>query len=307
MLAPTANGSLHGPETETILEARGVTKRYRTGASFGRGHEVVAVKNVSLTIHAGESVGLVGESGSGKTTLGRLLLRLEEPSEGEILFEGTDISHLGESQLRSARRHMQIVFQDPFSALNPWMTVSQAIGEPIWLRRGLRGDAVTREVERLLDIVGLPSTSKDRLPKEFSGGQRQRICLARALALEPRLLVLDEPTSALDVSVQAQILNLLRDMRTELGLTYLFISHDLAVVAYLCSRIGVMRYGELLEVASREQFVDRPAHAYTRALRDAVPEIGRPLPEDDQDAAAWATAMNGSGAASTIPTAARGL
>jgi ABC-type glutathione transport system ATPase component len=270
----TANGH----EAETMLEVRNLTKRFRTGGSFGRGHEVVAVKNVSLEIRAGESFGLVGESGSGKTTLGRLLMRLDEPSEGQILFRGTDITHMRQSQLAPFRREMQIVFQDPFSALNPWMSIGQAIAEPLWLRRGLRGDAVTREVERLLQMVGLPSGSKDRLPKEFSGGQRQRICLARALALEPHLLVLDEPTSALDVSVQAQILNLLRDMRRELGLTYVFISHDLAVVSYICTRIGVMRYGELLEVASREQFVEQPAHPYTRMLRDAVPEIGRPLP-----------------------------
>jgi ABC-type glutathione transport system ATPase component len=266
-----------GLASDVILEARNLTKRYRTGGSFGRGHDVVAVKDVSLQILAGESVGLVGESGSGKTTLGRLLMRLEEPTAGAILFRGEDITHTRQSELAAARREMQIVFQDPFSALNPRMTVAQAIGEPLWLRRGLRGDAVTREVIRLLDVVGLPSSSKDRLPREFSGGQRQRICLARALSLEPRLLVLDEPTSALDVSVQAQILNLLREMRRELGLTYLFISHDLAVVSYICNRIGVMRHGELLEVASREQFVTAPAHPYTRALRDAVPEIGRPL------------------------------
>jgi ABC-type glutathione transport system ATPase component len=176
---------------------------------------------------------------------------------------------------------MQIVFQDPFTALNPSMTIGDAIGEPLRLQRGLRGDWVTREIDRLLDIVGLPSSSRLRLPWEFSGGQRQRICLARALALEPRLLILDEPTSALDVSVQAQILNLLRDMRRELGLTYLFISHDLAVVGYLCERIGVMRHGKLLEVATREQFVRSPAHAYTRTLRDAIPEVGRPLPEEE--------------------------
>jgi ABC-type glutathione transport system ATPase component len=265
---------------DVILEARNLTKRFRTGGTFGRGHDVVAVKNVSLAVHQGESFGLVGESGSGKTTLGRLLLRLEEITEGTILFEGTDISHMDQRSLKPLRRHMQIVFQDPFTALNPWMTVGQAIGEPLWLRRRLRGPALERELVRLLDVVGLPAASRTRLPKEFSGGQRQRICLARSLALEPRLLVLDEPTSALDVSVQAQILNLLRDMRRELGLTYLFISHDLAVVAYMCERIGVMRYGELLEVATREQFIQHAEHPYTRTLREAVPEIGRPLPED---------------------------
>lgn len=237
------------------------------------------MNDVSLAIRAGESFGLVGESGSGKSTLGRLLLRLEEPTDGTILFEGVDISHMSEGSLRPLRRHMQMVFQDPFTALNPSMDIGRAIAEPLKLRRGLRGEEVTGEVIRLLDVVGLPASSQGRLPKEFSGGQRQRICLARALALEPRLLILDEPTSALDVSVQAQILSLLRDMRREFGLTYLFISHDLAVVAYMCERIGVMRYGELLELASREQFVLQPDHPYTRALRDAVPEIGRPLPE----------------------------
>ena len=269
-----------GVAAETIVEARGVTKRFRAGGSFGRGHEVLAVDDVSLAIQAGESFGLIGESGSGKTTLGRLLLRLEEPTAGTILFEGVDITHLKEAALRPLRRHMQVVFQDPFTALNPWMTIGQAIEEPLRICRGLRGEAVAREVHRLLDVVGLPASSRARLPKEFSGGQRQRVCLARALALEPRLLVLDEPTSALDVSVQAQILTLLKDMRQEFGLSYLFISHDLAVVAYLCERIGVMRHGALLEVASREQFVSNPAHSYTRTLRDAVPEIGRPLPEE---------------------------
>lgn len=264
-------------EDEVIVEARRLTKRFRTGGSFGRGHDVVAVKDVSLAIRAGEAFGLVGESGSGKTTLGRLLLRLEEPTDGELFFEGVNITHLKEAALRPLRRHMQVVFQDPFTALNPWMTVRQALAEPLRIVRGLGEDETAREIARLLDIVGLPSTSQDRLPKEFSGGQRQRICLARALTLQPRLLVLDEPTSALDVSVQAQILNLLRDMHRDLGLTYLLISHDLAVVAYLCNRVGIMRHGELLEVAPRERFVTSPEHEYTRTLRDAVPEIGRPL------------------------------
>jgi ABC-type glutathione transport system ATPase component len=292
-----SNGHLELGGAEVIMEARGVSKRFRTGGSFGRGHDVLAVNNVSLAIRAGESFGLVGESGSGKSTLGRLLLRLEEPTQGTIIFEGTDISHLDEGALRPLRRHMQMVFQDPFTALNPWMTIGQAIGEPLWVRRGLRGDAVTQEIARLLDIVGLPASSVDRLPKEFSGGQRQRICLARALALDPRLLILDEPTSALDVSVQAQILNLLREMRGALGLTYLFISHDLAVVAYMCERIGVMRGGELLEVASREQFIDRPDHSYTRTLRDSVPEIGRPLPDELDPVFEAARMSNGHAAA----------
>lgn len=262
-----------------IIEARGLTKRFRTGGGFGRGHEVTALKAVSLAVDPGESFGLVGESGSGKTTLGRLLLRLEEPTEGSILFEGRDITHLRGPALRRLRPRMQMVFQDPFTSLNPWMSVGQALAEPLRLHRGLAGAALEGEIRRLLDMVGLPAAYAGRRPRQFSGGQRQRIGLARALALEPHLLVLDEPTSALDVSVQAQILNLLRDLQRALRLTYVFISHDLAVVGHLCDRVGVMRHGQLVEVAPREVFVTRPRHAYSQALRDAVPEIGRPLLE----------------------------
>jgi ABC-type glutathione transport system ATPase component len=260
-----------------LVELQHLTKKFRSGGNFGRGHAVTAVSDVSLAIYEGEAFGLVGESGSGKTTLGRLLLRLEDATSGSIAFEGRDITHLGSSALRTIRPRMQMVFQDPFTSLNPWMTIGQALAEPLHIHRGLRGADLERESVRLLDLVGLPSTSLQRRPREFSGGQRQRICLARALALQPRLIVLDEPTSALDVSVQAQLLNLLRDLRREFNLTYVFVSHDLAVVAYLCDRIGVMRFGVLLEVASRETFVSDPAHAYTRALRDTVPEVGREL------------------------------
>lgn len=271
----------NGPPSEArpIIEARNVTKRFRTGGSFGLAHTVTAVDDVSLSIQAGEAFGLVGESGSGKTTLGRLLLRLEEPTSGKIVFEGNDVTHLREAELRAIRPHMQMVFQDPFTSLNPWMTIGQTLAEPLKIHRRLSGDALRREISRLLDAVGLPTNSAQRLPREFSGGQRQRVCLARALTLQPRLLVLDEPTSALDVSVQAQILNLLGELRREFGLTYLFISHDLAVVSHVCDRIGVMRFGVLLEIATREEFIRRPAQDYTRALRDAVPEIGRPLLE----------------------------
>ena len=260
-----------------LVEVQHLTKKFRSGGNFGRGHDVLAVSDVSLSIEAGEAFGLVGESGSGKTTLGRLLLRLDNATSGRIAFEGSDITHLGGSALRSIRPRMQMVFQDPFTSLNPWMTIGQALAEPLTIHRRLRGPELEREIARLLELVGLPSASQQRRPREFSGGQRQRICLARALALQPRLIVLDEPTSALDVSVQAQLLNLLRDLRGEFGLTYVFISHDLAVVSYLCDRIGVMRFGELLEVATREVFVTQPAHSYTRALRDAVPEVGREL------------------------------
>ncbi len=265
--------------TGIVLEARNVTKRFRSGGGFGKGHDVVAVDDVSLAIKAGETFGLVGESGSGKTTLGRLLLRLEEPTLGSIHFEGADITHLHGKALRNVRPGMQMVFQDPFTSLNPSLTVGQAIGEPLRVVRGLCGAAVGTEITRLLDVVGLSASSQSRLPKEFSGGQRQRVGLARALSLRPRLLILDEPTSALDVSVQAQILNLLRDLQREMALTYILISHDLAVVSYICDRVGVMRRGQLLEVAKRDHFVTSPSHDYSRALRDAVPEIGRPLIE----------------------------
>jgi peptide/nickel transport system ATP-binding protein len=261
-----------------VLEARGVSKVFRSGGSFGKAHLVTGVKDVSFEIMPGEAFGLIGESGSGKSTLGRLLLRLEEPTDGQILFAGTDIAHLSGFQLRRLRAGMQMVFQDPFNALNPTMTVGRALAEPIRLHRKLRGKALDGEIARLLDIVGLSTSALNRLPREFSGGQRQRICLARALALEPQLIVLDEPTSALDVSVQAQIINLLVDLKQQLGLTYIFISHDLSVIGQVCDRIGVMRRGEMLEITSRDQFIRSPENAYSRTLRDAVPEIGRPLP-----------------------------
>jgi len=261
-----------------LIEARDLVKRFRAGGSFGHGHDVIAVKNVSLAVYPGEAFGLVGESGSGKTTLGRLLLRLEEPTSGQILYDDKDITHLRGSELRQLRSAIQIVFQDPYQALNPWMTIRQAISEPLKLFRGLKGAELDRELANLLEMVGLPVSSQKRLPREFSGGQRQRICLARALALKPSLLVLDEPTSALDVSVQAQIINLLRELQRELNLTYVFISHDLAVVGQVCDRVGIMRYGELLEITTRDQFITNPANAYSRTLRDAVPEVGKLLP-----------------------------
>ncbi|HVW91508.1 MAG TPA: ATP-binding cassette domain-containing protein [Devosia sp.] len=262
-----------------VIEVRGVTKVFRAGGTFGAAHLVTAVKNVSFEVMPGEAFGLIGESGSGKSTLGRLMLRLEEPTDGQILFARTDIAHLPAPQLRRLRAGMQMVFQDPFNALNPSMTIRRALAEPLRIHRKLRGTALEAEIKRLLEMVGLPASAQDRLPREFSGGQRQRICLARALTLEPRLIVLDEPTSALDVSVQAQIINLLLDLKRELNLTYIFISHDLSVIGQVCDRIGVMRYGEMLEISSRDQFITAPENDYSRTLRDAVPEIGRPLPE----------------------------
>ena len=274
------------PPVRPVLEVRGVTKVFRSGGSFGKAHLVTAVNNVSFDILPGEAFGLIGESGSGKSTLGRLLLRLEEPTDGQIMFEGTDIAPLPAVQLRRLRAGMQMVFQDPFNALNPSMTIRRALAEPLRIHRKLNGKPLDGEIARLLDIVGLSPTTQNRLPKEFSGGQRQRICLARALALQPRLIVLDEPTSALDVSVQAQIINLLVDLKQQLNLTYIFISHDLSVVGQVCDRIGVMKRGELLEVTARDQFVFAPQTEYARSLRDAVPEIGRPLPVPLADKAA---------------------
>jgi ABC-type glutathione transport system ATPase component len=265
------------PSVRPVLEVRGVTKVFRSGGSVGKAHLVTAVDNVSFDIRPGEAFGLIGESGSGKSTLGRLLLRLEQPTDGQIMFEGTDIAPLPNVQLRKLRSGMQMVFQDPFNALNPTMTIRRALAEPLRIHRKLRGQALDAEIARLLEIVGLSPSTQNRLPKEFSGGQRQRICLARALALQPRLIVLDEPTSALDVSVQAQIINLLVDLKQQLNLTYIFISHDLSVVGQVCDRIGVMKRGQLLEVTDRDQFVTDPQTDYARSLRDAVPEIGRPL------------------------------
>jgi len=269
-----------------LLEVRGVTKVFRSGGSFGKAHLVQAVNNVSFDILPGEAFGLIGESGSGKSTLGRLLLRLEKPTDGQIMFEGTDIAPLPDVQLRRLRAGMQMVFQDPFNALNPSMSIRRALAEPLKIHRKLRGKALDDEIKRLLEIVGLSASTQHRMPKEFSGGQRQRVCLARTLALQPRLIVLDEPTSALDVSVQAQIINLLVDLKQQLNLTYIFISHDLSVVGQVCDRIGVMKRGELLEVTSRDQFVVNPQTEYARSLRDAVPEIGRPLPAPLADKAA---------------------
>ena len=274
------------PQTRPVLEVRGVSKVFRGGGSFGKAPLVTAVSNVSFDIMPGEAFGLIGESGSGKSTLGRLLLRLEQPTEGQIMFEGTDIALLPQVQLRKLRAGMQMVFQDPFNALNPSMTIRRALAEPLRIQRKLSGKALQMEIDRLITMVGLSPTTQDRLPREFSGGQRQRICLARALALQPRLIVLDEPTSALDVSVQAQIINLLVDLKQELNLTYIFISHDLSVIGQICDRIAVMKRGELVEVTSRDQFIAGPATDYARSLRDAVPEIGRPLPASFADEAA---------------------
>lgn len=234
-----------------------------------------AVDGVSLTVQRGETVGLVGESGCGKSTLGRTLLRLEEPTAGRIEVDGTDIAPLRPAALQPYRRRLQMVFQDPFASLNPRHSIGEILGTPLAVHGLAKGGERQRQVQRMLDQVGLPRAALQRYPHEFSGGQRQRIGIARALILQPELIVCDEPVSALDLSIQAQILNLLSAMKAEHGLAYLFISHDLSVVQYFADRVIVMYLGRVVESADRRSLWAHPRHPYTRALMDAVPDPAR--------------------------------
>ena len=278
-----------------LVEIRNLTKVFAFAESpFGGRHsgEVRAVDDVSLDIHPGETLGLVGESGSGKSTLGRLILRLVEPTSGSVVFDGVDLLKAKGTELRRLRRHMQIIFQDPFGSLDPRYRVEDVIAEPLILHRKMldqrvdrrvAGEEVVREnlsrngrrqrVRELLRAVGMDESAMPRYPHEFSGGQRQRIGIARALALRPKFIVADEPVSALDVSVGAQIVNLLQQLQRDFGLTYLFISHSMPVVRYLSTRTAVMYRGKIVEIGSTEQITSRPQHPYTRKLLAATPEM----------------------------------
>ena len=261
--------------SETILEVRDLVKHFPMGGGGllgGKPAVVKAVDGVSFSIRRGETLGLVGESGCGKTTTGRCILQLEKPTSGQIIFEGQEITAFSEKELRKVRRRMQVIFQDPYSSLNPRMTVGQIIAEPLavhdivperWARKA--------RVTQLLSHAGLLPAMADRYPHELSGGQRQRVGVARALAMEPSLIICDEPVSALDVSIQAQIINLLEELQAEFGLTYLFVAHDLSVVRHISDRVAVMYLGKIVEITDRKSLYESPQHPYTKALLSAVP------------------------------------
>ncbi len=260
--------------TEPLYQITNVSKVFRLGSRFWprRGRTLQAVDDVSLSIMPGETLGLVGESGCGKSTLARCLSRLYDISDGQLIFDGTDISHLGPRQMRPVRRQIQMVFQDPYASLNPRRRVADLIAEPLRIHLNLPEAAVKARVADLLEQVGLLPDHAARYPHEFSGGQRQRIGIARAIALEPKMVILDEPVSALDVSVQAQIVNLLADLQDRLKLTYLFVAHDLSVVRQVSTRIAVMYLGSIVEIGDADQIFGQPAHPYTQALISAVPK-----------------------------------
>jgi peptide/nickel transport system ATP-binding protein/oligopeptide transport system ATP-binding protein len=255
-----------------LLDVKNLRKSFRVNDSLGRSTgQLVAVDKISFQLHQGETLGLVGESGCGKSTTGKLILQLLRPDSGEVYFAGDELTHLSPAQIRPYRRRMQMIFQDPFSSLNPRMTVSSILSEPLQIHRLVPAHQIRDKVIELLEKVGLSAQHERRYPHEFSGGQRQRIGIARALAVEPELIIADEPVSALDLSVQAQILNLLQKFQRENNLSYLFIAHDLAVIEHVSDRIAVMYLGKIVELTGADELYRNPRHPYTEALLNAVP------------------------------------
>ncbi len=260
--------------SEPIVQTIDLVKSFavRRGFFAQRRLRLVAVDRVSLSIHAGETLGLVGESGCGKSTLGLTVMQLYEPTSGQVRFDGEDLVGMSSSRLNKVRRKMQMIYQDPYAALDPRMNVEEILAEPMIIHEATTREERLAEAQRLLDVVGLPADALGRFPSEFSGGQQQRVGIARALMLQPKLLICDEPVSSLDVSVQAQILNLLKDLQKEFDLTYLFISHNIAVTRFMSRRIGVMYLGRLMEIGPSKAIVEAPLHPYTQALIAAVPD-----------------------------------
>nr|WP_319488819.1 oligopeptide/dipeptide ABC transporter ATP-binding protein [uncultured Caproiciproducens sp.] len=261
--------------SEVLVEVKNLAKYFNLENDFfGRPTTILkAVDDVSFQIHKGEAFGLVGESGCGKTTIGKMLVNLYTPTRGQIIFEGTDLTELSEEKRRGFCKDIQLIFQDPYASLNPRMTIGDIIAEPIKINKLLPNNEIENRVTYLLNCVGLANHLRNRYPHEFSGGQRQRVGIARALAVQPKLIVCDEPVSALDVSIQAQVLNLLDDLKAEFGLTYLFIAHGLNVVKHISDRVGVMYLGKLVEIAPKKELYANPLHPYTQALLSAIPSI----------------------------------